>query len=237
MPSAKPETVIQDLLKGLAPLVFGEPISHIYNPLRYAGGRFMAYWSRYGASSRRILLLGMNPGPWGMVQTGVPFGDVEMVRDWLGLEGPVGQPGHLHPKRPVLGFACPRQEVSGRRLWGWARSRFGSPRSFFKEFWVANYCPLAFMERSGRNRTPDHLPAGEKRPLFAVCDQALRDTVALFQPAFVIGVGGFAAARARDALVDFQGVIGRVTHPSPANPHANKGWDTIMDKELKELGI
>src|SRR5688572_32536315 len=95
----------------------------------------------------------MNPGPFGMAQTGVPFGDVAMVRDWLGIVAAVAKPRDEHPKRPVLGFECQRSEVSGARLWGWARARFGTPQRFFERFFVANYCPLAFMESSGANRT------------------------------------------------------------------------------------
>ncbi|MEJ2040442.1 MAG: single-stranded DNA-binding protein, partial [Desulfosarcinaceae bacterium] len=70
---------MRDLLKQVGALTFSSPVTHVYNPLRYARDRFAAYWERYGRPPKRILFVGMNPGPWGMVQTGVPFGDVEMV--------------------------------------------------------------------------------------------------------------------------------------------------------------
>jgi single-strand selective monofunctional uracil DNA glycosylase len=193
--------------------------------------------ARYGTERREVLLLGMNPGPFGMVQTGVPFGDVAMVRDWLGIEGKVTRPDHEHPKRPVQGFACPRSEISGSRLWGWARDRFGTPERFFAQFFVANYCPLAFVEDSGKNRTPDKLGAAEQQALFALCDEALRNIVAHLRPRFLIGVGGFAERRARLALAGQSCVVGTILHPSPASPLANQGWAKKIETQLRELGI
>ncbi|HKJ89152.1 MAG TPA: single-stranded DNA-binding protein, partial [Gammaproteobacteria bacterium] len=137
-------------------------MTHVYNPLDYARNPHRRYLERYGRGRREVLLVGMNPGPYGMVQTGVPFGDVGMVRDWMGIEGEVGHPRREHPKRPVEGFGCTRGEASGRRLWGWARDRFGAAEAFFERFYVANYCPLAFFEESGANRTPDKLPREDR---------------------------------------------------------------------------
>jgi single-strand selective monofunctional uracil DNA glycosylase len=172
-----------------------------------------------------------------MAQTGVPFGDVTMVRDWLGLVAPVGKPRDEHPKRPVLGFECRRAEVSGTRLWGWARDRFGTPRRFFERFFVANYCPLAFMESSGANRTPDKLAAAEQQAVTAACDEALRDVVRLLKPRIVIGVGGFAERRARAALAAQGVAIGTILHPSPASPLANRGWAETVERQLAALSV
>ena len=105
-------TIIDDLLKDLRPLHFGPPVTHVYNSLEYAREPYEQYLSRYGTPPKEVVFLGMNPGPWGMAQTGVPFGDVEMVKEWLQIEAPVGTPPDVHPKRPVQGFSCPRSEVS-----------------------------------------------------------------------------------------------------------------------------
>jgi single-strand selective monofunctional uracil DNA glycosylase len=229
--------VSRDLSRAVERLRFDAPVAFVYNPLAYARAPHEAYLRRYGAGTREILLLGMNPGPFGMAQTGVPFGDVTMVRDFLKIEGEVAAPERVHERRPISGFACPRSEVSGTRLWGWVKGRFETPARFFDRFFVANYCPLVFLEASGRNRTPDKLPPAERQPLFAACDAALRRMVALLAPRFVIGVGGFAAERARSALSDYDGTIACVLHPSPASPAANRGWASLAEGQLSELGI
>jgi single-strand selective monofunctional uracil DNA glycosylase len=172
-----------------------------------------------------------------MVQTGIPFGEISAVRDWMQIEAPVGRPRQLHPRRPVEGFACTRREVSGQRLWGWAQKNFGKPEVFFKRFFVANYCPLMFIGDSGINLTPDKLKTADTPPLFAACDRALRRTIEVLQPAHVVGVGQFAAERARIALAGLPMKVGGITHPSPANPKANRGWESLASEELKALGI
>jgi len=234
--------ILDDLLDELAPLEFAPPVTHVYNPLHYARASHDLYVDRFGQPAKEVLLVGMNPGPWGMAQTGVPFGEVAAVREWLGLQAPVGKPADEHPKRPVEGFECSRSEVSGRRLWGWAEERFGTPETFFERFFVYNYCPLSFLEDSGRNRTPDRLKKAERKPLFAACDRALRRTAEALCPRWVVGVGKFAEERARAALDGFRddgesAVIGRILHPSPASPAANRGWAGQAERELAELGI
>ncbi len=227
----------QTLAAEVSALSFAAPVTLVYNPLTYAWGAHAAYLERYGQGHRSVLLLGMNPGPFGMAQTGVPFGDVELVRDWLGIETRVGVPPAQHPKRPVLGFQCPRREVSGQRLWGWARQRFSTPKRFFAQFFVANYCPLVFMTETGRNLTPDALPAHERAPLFSACDQALKAIVDLLEPEYLVGIGRFAEDRARAALGGHYVQIGRILHPSPASPAANRDWAGQAERSLSQLGI
>ncbi|HNQ24770.1 MAG TPA: uracil-DNA glycosylase family protein [Phycisphaerae bacterium] len=218
-------------------MAFGLPVAYVYNPLDYARKMHAQYLERYGRGRKEVVLLGMNPGPWGMAQTGVPFGEVSAVRDWLRLDAPVGRPRHEHPRRPVLGLACSRREVSGQRLWGWARDTFGTPPRFFRRFFVANYCPLCFLEAGGRNRTPDKLPADERESLFAACDEALRQLVECLQPRWVIGIGRFAETRAHAALHEVDVAIGRIPHPSPASPTANRNWAAQATAQLTALGI
>jgi single-strand selective monofunctional uracil DNA glycosylase len=225
------------LIEDLRPLRFEPPVTHVYNPLEYAGKSYRRYLKLYGCRPKEVMLVGVNPGPWGMAQTGIPFGEVNSVRDWMGIEAPVGSPAVIHPKRPVQGFACARSEVSGKRLWGWAARAFDTPERFFSRFFVANYCPLVFYEESGKNRTPDSLRVAEKRPLLAACDLALRRTVEWLEPAHVVGIGNFAEARAREALAGMDVRIGRITHPSPANPRANRGWEPLIAKEFASQGI
>lgn len=237
MPTNALLAAARTLSAALDPLTFAEPVTHVYNPLRYAEPVYAAYLARYASGPKRVLFLGMNPGPYGMAQTGVPFGEVAAVRDFLGLAGEVGQPAVVHPKRPVEGLACRRSEVSGARLWGAIAHRFGTPEAFFARNVVMNYCPLAFMEAGGRNRTPDQLPAAERQALYAACDAHLRAVVAELAPEWVIGIGHFAEGRARIALGGMDVRIGRISHPSPASPAANRGWEPLVEGELRALGV
>ncbi len=232
----KPTTIAKTLSREAGALSFGPPVTHVYNPLDYAWGAHRAYLDRYCNPDATVLLLGMNPGPWGMVQTGVPFGEVELVRDWMDITSGVKRPSSEHPKRPIDGFECHRSEVSGRRLWGWARDRFGSPGAFFDRFFVWNFCPLAFLEEGGRNRTPDKLSSEERDCLFEICDRALARIVEYVSPEWVLGVGKFAEGRAKMALPD-NTRIGTILHPSPASPIANRGWAEQAEKQLKQLKI
>lgn len=218
-------------------LKFAAPITHAYNPLRYAWRAHELYLQRYGKGPKRVLFLGMNPGPFGMAQTGVPFGQIAAVRDWLGIETRIDPPPHEHAKRPVTGFKCHRGEISGERLWGLFRKRFGTPPKFFRDHLVMNYCPLAFLEESGRNRTPDKLPSKERAALFAACDEHLREVVRLLNPQWLIGVGDFATKRARETLGNSAVEVGQILHPSPACPASNKDWAGTVTAQLRELGV
>ena len=231
------------LSRAVSTLRFGPPVAHVYNPLDYAWAPHEAWLRRYGEGRKRIVFVGMNPGPFGMMQTGVPFGEVAAVRDWMGVQGPVRRPADEQPKRPIEGFACRRSEVSGKRLWGWAAARFGSAPAFFEHCFVLNYCPLVFMEASARNLTPDKLPAAVAAPLFKACDTWLRQVVAIYEPQWVVGVGGFARKKL-DALFADAGAAGGASprrgtllHPSPASPAANRGWEAAALSQLREQGI
>lgn len=228
--------VSRTLSSRVSELSFAAPVAYVYNPLEYARSPHEAYLKRYGKGPKKALLLGMNPGPFGMAQTGVPFGDVTMVRDFLGVTGPVTKPSKEHPKRIIAGFDCTRSEVSGSRLWGFAQTHYKTAAEFFDRFFVVNYCPLVFMDEGGRNLTPDKLPKAEQASLFAACDEALRAVVKALRPELVIGVGAFARDRAERALPQFKGTIGTVLHPSPASPKANRGWAGIAEQELRALG-
>jgi single-strand selective monofunctional uracil DNA glycosylase len=239
MPSSRADalrTAARRLSRDVGPLHFSTPVTHVYDPLGYARLAYEAYLDAYATTPKRVLFLGMNPGPFGMAQTGVPFGDVCRVRDFLHIEAPVARPAAEHPKRPVQGFACPRGEVSGARLWDAIARRFGTAERFFADHFVANYCPLLFLEDSGRNRTPDKLRAAEREPLFAACDRHLHRLVEVLEPTWVIGVGAFAEARAREALGD-SARIGRILHPSPASPRAQRDWAGQVLRELAAQGV
>jgi single-strand selective monofunctional uracil DNA glycosylase len=228
--------ISRDLAAQVDALRFSAPVAHVYNPLLYARRPHELYLERWGGAPKEAVLVGMNPGPFGMMQTGVPFGEVALVRDWLGLEAPVDRPAHEHPKRPIEGFACRRSEVSGARLWGWAKERFVTPERFFARFFVWNWCPLGFLAESGANVTPDKLKAPERKRLEETCDRALAQVVEALRPRVAVGVGHFAESALRRAL-DPAFAIARIPHPSPASPAANRGWRPQAEAALRSAGI
>lgn len=227
------------LAEELRELEFSPPVAYAYRTLDYTWEAHRMYLEKFGKGGKRVIFLGMNPGPFGMAQTGVPFGEVAAVRDWMGIETSIGKPEKEHPKRPIEGFQCQRSEVSGRRLWGLFAERFGTAKAFFKEHFVLNYCPLVWMSQTGANLTPDKLSAAEMAPVEAACQKHLSEVIALLEPSWLIGVGGFAEERLRRAAESCgsQASIGRVLHPSPASPAANRGWSEAASKQLAALGV
>jgi single-strand selective monofunctional uracil DNA glycosylase len=219
-------------------LRFAAPVAHVYNPLDYAWPAHADYLHRFGRGRKRVIFLGMNPGPFGMVQTGVPFGELAAVRDWLGIAAKIAKPAAEHPRRPILGFDCPRSEVSGRRLWQLFAGRFGSPEKFFAEHFVVNYCPLAFLSASGSNVTPDKLAKAERVRLGEICDAHLRRVLEILQPEWLVGIGAFARERGELVAGDRKIRVGQILHPSPASPKANRGdWAQTATRELIALGV
>jgi len=227
----------RSLRSALEALEFAPPVTHVYNPLTYAWAPYEDYLRKFARAPKRILFLGMNAGPFGMVQTGVPFGEIGAVRNWLGVQGIVQCPSTQHERRPITGFACTRSEVSGRRLWGLFAERFQTPARFFAEHLVLNYCPLAFVESSGRNRTPDKLPPAERTSLFAACDSHLRAVVEILQPEWIIGIGQFAFNRSQHVFRQPEPNLAKIPHPSPANPAANRDWALRAAVQLEALGL
>lgn len=228
----------EKLNRALKPLDFPS-VSHTYLPTDYAWAPHRVYLERFGNSPKRVVFLGMNPGPYGMTQTGVPFGEVSAVRDWLEIEEPVDPPADEHPKRPIMGFSCTRSEVSGRRLWGLFAAKFPNAPDFFKEHFVTNYCPLVWMKESGANITPDQLRKDELAAVEAACMEHLREVIAALKPRIVVGIGAYAEKKFIEAAqeIDQPLKIHRILHPSPASPAANKGWAELAESQLRACGV
>jgi single-strand selective monofunctional uracil DNA glycosylase len=207
----------------------------VYEPLDYAWPLAEKYL-KLGAGKKKVVFVGMNPGPFGMGQTGVPFGEVSFVRDWMKLDGKVARPKDEHPKRPVLGLASPRSEVSGKRLWGAVANKFPDAKDFFEQGFVLNYCPLLFLSETGSNLTPDKLTKKERDAVESICDAHLSDALRELAPDFAIGVGQYATSKLR--IVSPEKLrVGSIPHPSPASPSANKDWIGGVRKALTASGL
>ena len=213
---------------------------YVYNPLVYAWEAHKTYLQRYVDKPVKTMFLGMNPGPFGMAQTGVPFGEIDAVRRWMGITASVGKPPHEHPKRPITGFSTKRSEVSGRRLWSLMEQKFSSAQVFFSEHAVMNYCPLVFVDSgsTGKNIVPEKLVKEERIALEHICDEYLKDVIDLLYPINLVGVGVYAEAKLRKAVSDDTTKhVTAICHPSPGNPKANAGWAALVERQLVEAVI
>ena len=229
---------LRDATHGITP---GAPVAFTYRPLDYAWTAHEAYVRRFGRGPKRALLVGMNPGPWGMGQTGIPFGDGPLVGDWLGLRGAnIRVPAGLHPDRPVLGWACTRREASGKRLWGLLRELFVEADAALADLFVVNHCPLLFFDAAGSNITPDKLHKADRETVLRASDDGLRRTIDALLPRFLIGVGAYAEARCRNVAPPGVQVL-RIPHPSPASPEANRDgglpWRAAVIAALETAGV
>lgn len=233
--------IFQRLCDEVDDLKFSSPVVSVYNPLRYAWDGFKQY-AKFSHGRKRVVFVGINPGPWGMAQTGIPFGEINAVKNFLGInEITITPPESQNLSYPIRGLNCGRSEVSGKRLWGLFSSRFGNAERFFAENFVLNYCPLLFLGRtekgSIRNFTPDKIDPSERMRLCRICDSALIEAVETLKPDHVVGVGTFAYKRAKTALICQRAAITKILHPSPANPRANHDWAGKTERTLIESGV
>ena len=196
----------------------------VYNPLMYAWEIHEEFIRVAGNSGAKTILLGMNPGPHGMGQMGIPFAATSVVRDLLGISGiDVRQPSRPHPKRPVNGLTHPKEEVSGTRLWGLLQERYGGARNIFQRVFIVNHCPLMILDGPrGTNVTPNNISGPLVTNLLERCDQHLREVVIALDAEEVIGIGKYAEKRARMALEGTGVRVKTCWHPSPASPLANR---------------
>jgi len=228
----------RELASAMDQLVFDAPVAYTYNPLTYAWAGHEAYIRKFATGKKKVLYLGMNPGPFGMAQTGVPFGEIAAVTLWMGINAPIAQPPATHPKRPIQGFSCPRSEVSGRRLWGLFEEMYGSAEAFFADAYVANYCPLIWMSESGANIPPTQLPKEQVAQIDAACQRHLVRIIEILEPQYLIGVGGYALKQlelAAATIPEHTFTLGTILHPSPASPVANKCWPEKPRQQIRAI--
>jgi len=226
-----------DVEKFADSLVKEGSVDAVYNPLAYAWEPHRAYLELASGGGAKTLLLGMNPGPHGMGQMGIPFAATSVVRDLLKITDlEVGQPSTPHPKRPISGLGWPKEEVSGTRLWGLLENEYGSAESIFKSVFLLNHCPLMlFSGERATNITPDKITGPTTKALLERCDDHLREVVDIMQIERVIGVGRYSEKRALNALSGIDISITTCWHPSPASPLANRNKGEDWKKNVRNV--
>lgn len=226
-----------DVEKFADSLVKEGSVDAVYNPLAYAWEPHRAYLELASGGGAKTLLLGMNPGPHGMGQMGIPFAATSVVRDLLKITDlEVGQPSTPHPKRPISGLDWPKEEVSGTRLWGLLENEYGSAESIFKSVFLLNHCPLMlFSGERATNITPDKITGPTTKALLERCDDHLREVVDIMQIERVIGVGRYSEKRALNALSGIDISVTTCWHPSPASPLANRNKGEDWKKNVRNV--
>ena len=226
-----------DVEKFADSLVKEGSVDTVYNPLAYAWEPHRAYLELASGEGAKTLLLGMNPGPHGMGQMGIPFAATSVVRDLLKITNlDVGQPRTPHPKRPISGLDWPKEEVSGTRLWGLLANEYGSAESIFKSVFLLNHCPLMlFSGERATNITPDRITGPTTKALLERCDEHLREVVDIMQIERVIGVGRYSEKRALNALSGIDISVTTCWHPSPASPLANRNKGEDWKKNVRSV--
>ena len=226
-----------DVKKFADSLVKEGSVDTVYNPLAYAWEPHRSYLELASGEGAKTLLLGMNPGPHGMGQMGIPFAATSVVRDLLKITNlDVGQPRTPHPKRPISGLDWPKEEVSGTRLWGLLANEYGSAESIFKSVFLLNHCPLMlFSGERATNITPDKITGPTTKALLERCDEHLREVVDIMQIERVIGVGRYSEKRALNALSGIDISVTTCWHPSPASPLANRNKGEDWKKNVRNV--
>ena len=174
-----------------------------------------------------------------MVQTGIPFGEINTVKNYLKISGEIKSPATENPVLLVKGYAATRSEVSGKRLWGMISETFPRAEDFFANNLIFNYCPLFFSTISAGKRTnltPDKINKTDRDALYSICDDFIITAARLLTPQFIIGIGGFAQQRLTKIFSGQSYQIESILHPSPLNAQANKDFNGLARKKLYELG-
>jgi len=237
MPFSALTAIAHNLSQQLNPLKFTGAVHTIYNPLAYAWQQHQTFLERFDPGDRPVMFLGMNPGPFGMAQTGVPFSDPSIAQQLFGIDCDFTAPTVQHPKRPIMGKLSTRKEGSGGRLWRWVVDYFGDIDNFTNQVLIWNYCPLCFLNQNGANLTPDKLIKKDQEKLYKKCDLALRAVAENKKVRTVVALGRFAEERSKIALNGTDTQIIYLLHPSPANPRANREWPQLATGLMQQLLI
>ena len=97
------------------------------------------------------------------------------------------------------------------------------------------------MNAAGRNVTQPELPLDVRRQLNQVCDEILMEIIQLLGVEIIVCLGRFVESRVKSVLKDYR-LDGSVriecmSHPSPLNRTAHKGWESIALQQLQQMDV
>lgn len=232
----------------------------VVNPGSY-GERWHARFRRtYPLRRNPLLFCGLNPGPYGMAQTGVPFTDLKRLRaelprlaTELEATGSALVPPGLAPA-PLRPFLTRTFESSSVRVYRFLALVRETAEAALRDVVFVNPCPLLFVERrSGENRTPADLPrelrraagtarAGLERAarLMAAFDAARLEVVTRaverLEPRGAVLLGRDVAAVIGDSLRARLGARAVVEWEHPARAVPDR-WARGLASELRRRGL
>ncbi|KAF7991960.1 hypothetical protein HCN44_010761 [Aphidius gifuensis] len=211
-------------------LNYNNPIDYIYCPIIYAKTVHFNYLNKYCRDKKNIMILGMNPGPWGMSQTGVPFGEINIVIDWLKINGHIDKPKRQHEQRQVDGFSCKRSEISGRKFWSLFKKLSNNPDTFFRHCFLRNFFKPTIIIII--------IAGPEQKKLQEFCDQALIEVIKILDVKVIIGVGRFSEQRAKKVVktAKLSTKVLWMIHPSP-RATIGKNWQNLTLDFLKKENL
>ena len=200
-------------------LKFFPPCFYVYNPLSYCFESFKIYFEYLNTEEEINLFFGINPGPFGMAQTGIPFGDKETVKNYLKIEPKIDidKIPKQHPKKQILGLEVKRVEKSGRIFWGVIKEFYPEKYDFFKSNFVLNFCPLCFLDEQGRNITPKVLRKEDQIALYKILEIFMLKLFKLIKIKKLIAIGDetFSYLNALNTKLKIQTIIHPAAYKSP----------------------
>jgi len=150
--------------EGLRPCLVRSTGWKVWNPGLYGEPWHSRFRRCYPPAARPLVLFGLNPGPYGMAQTGIPFTDIRRLVSALPalvaelrnagkrLEVPGLAPVSLPP------YLSRTFEASSVRVYRFLERSWGDAERGWREVVAANPCPLLFIDtETGKNRTPADL--------------------------------------------------------------------------------
>ncbi|XP_073819638.1 uncharacterized protein isoform X2 [Musca autumnalis] len=214
---------------------------HTYNPVVHAAEIHCNYLQKYLDSPKRILFVGMNPGRYGALQTGIPFGNITTVKIGMGLKGRITPTPGQRGKIRIRGLEAPEVEhdSSSTRFWRLISELFDGAENYldllFEKCFVHNFCPLVFIDSDGLNVS---LPYIEPNPrLFAECRKTLGKQITLLKPDLIICIGKFV----RSMLSKTRQAKGReilmIEHPSYKNYISADKWIEDAKEVFQSNGL